>query len=99
MLRCIGRNNRGCPAGIEIDLEAIQFEMSEKKTRTICNSYPRKEPDDVQFYGNFWVKRQEHPLVLLFQIQIKNRMTIHIKDTIIDPVIPIMYMKKSYGIP
>jgi hypothetical protein len=51
------------------------------------------------FLGIFEGKTTGTLLVLLFQIQIKNRMTIHIKDTIIDPVIPIMYMKKSYGIP
>jgi chorismate synthase len=41
----------GCPSGIEINLEAIQLEMS--RSQSVSNRYPKKEPDDVQFLSIF----------------------------------------------
>jgi chorismate synthase len=39
----------GCPSGIELDLDAIQLEMSRRKPGQSAIVTQRKEPDDVQF--------------------------------------------------
>jgi chorismate synthase len=69
----------GCPSGIEIDLEAIQFEMSRRKPGQSAIVTQGKNRRCSVLMGIFEGKRQEHLLVLLFQIQIKNRMIISYK--------------------
>jgi chorismate synthase len=44
----------GCPPGIPIDLEAIQFEMSRRKPGQSAIVTQRKEPDDVQFLSGIF---------------------------------------------
>ena len=44
----------GCPSGIELDLDAIQFEMSRRKPGQSKIVTQRKEPDDVQFLSGIF---------------------------------------------
>jgi chorismate synthase len=44
----------GCPSGIQLDLEAIQFEMSRRKPGQSAIVTQRKEPDDVQFLSGIF---------------------------------------------
>ena len=44
----------GCPPGVTIDLEAIQFEMSRRKPGQSAIVTQRKEPDDVQFLSGIF---------------------------------------------
>jgi chorismate synthase len=62
----------GCPSGIEINLEAIQLEMSRRKPVS-QQSLPRKEPDDVQFLSGIFEVKLGTPISLLFQYKSKIR--------------------------
>jgi len=44
----------GCPSGIQLDLEAIQLEMSRRKPGQSAIVTQRKEPDDVQFLSGIF---------------------------------------------
>ena len=44
----------GCPSGITLDFEAIQFEMSRRKPGQSAIVTQRKEPDDVQFLSGIF---------------------------------------------
>ena len=44
----------GCPSGIQLDLDAIQFEMSRRKPGQSAIVTQRKEPDDVQFLSGIF---------------------------------------------
>jgi chorismate synthase len=44
----------GCPSGIKLDLDAIQFEMSRRKPGQSAIVTQRKEPDDVQFLSGIF---------------------------------------------
>ena len=44
----------GCPSGIELDFDAIQFEMSRRKPGQSAIVTQRKEPDDVQFLSGIF---------------------------------------------
>ena len=44
----------GCPPGVSIDLEAIQFEMSRRKPGQSAIVTQRKEQDDVQFLSGIF---------------------------------------------
>ena len=44
----------GCPPGIALDLDAIQFEMSRRKPGQSAIVTQRKEPDDVQFLSGIF---------------------------------------------
>ncbi len=44
----------GCPSGIALDFEAIQFEMSRRKPGQSAIVTQRKEPDDVQFLSGIF---------------------------------------------
>jgi chorismate synthase len=44
----------GCPSGIELDLQAIQYEMSRRKPGQSAIVTQRKEPDDVQFLSGIF---------------------------------------------
>lgn len=55
----------GCPPGIVLDFEAIQFEMSRRKPGQSAIVTQRKEEDEVQFLsGIFEGKQQELQLDL-----------------------------------
>lgn len=44
----------GCPSGIALDFEAIQFEMNRRKPGQSAIVTQRKEPDDVQFLSGIF---------------------------------------------
>ena len=44
----------GCPSGIQLDLDAIQFEMSRRKPGQSAIVTQRKEQDDVQFLSGIF---------------------------------------------
>jgi chorismate synthase len=44
----------GCPSGIELDLEAIEIEMSRRKPGQSAIVTQRKEPDAVQFLSGIF---------------------------------------------
>ena len=44
----------GCPSGIALDFESIQFEMSRRKPGQSAIVTQRKEPDDVQFLSGIF---------------------------------------------
>lgn len=44
----------GCPSGIQLDLDAIQVEMSRRKPGQSAIVTQRKEPDDVQFLSGIF---------------------------------------------
>ena len=44
----------GCPSGITLDFEAIQFEMSRRKPGQSAIVTQRREPDDVQFLSGIF---------------------------------------------
>jgi len=44
----------GCPSGIELDFQAIQYEMSRRKPGQSAIVTQRKEPDDVQFLSGIF---------------------------------------------
>ena len=63
----------GCPAGVNIDLEAIQKDLNRRKPGQSSIVTQRKEPDEVTFFQEFSkVKQPERQLVLQYKIQIKN---------------------------
>jgi len=44
----------GCPAGIELDFEAIQYELDRRKPGQSKIVTQRKEPDEVQFLSGIF---------------------------------------------
>ena len=53
----------GCPAGIQIDIEAIQYDLSRRKPGQSKITTQRKEPDQVEFLsGVFEGKTQGTPI-------------------------------------
>lgn len=49
----------GCPAGISIDLNAIQFEMDRRKPGQSAIVTQRKEPDEVRFLSGIFEEKQQ----------------------------------------
>ena len=89
----------GCPAGIELDLEAIQYEMSRRKPGQSAIVTQRKEDDTVQFLsGIFEGKTNGTPIG--FVIPNSNQKSddyAHIKDSYRPSHADYVYEKK-YGI-
>lgn len=89
----------GCPAGIELDLEAINYEMSRRKPGQSAIVSQRKEDDKVQFLsGVFEGKTTGTPIG--FVIENSNQKTedyTHIKDSYRPSHADYVYEKK-YGI-
>lgn len=73
----------GCPAGLEIDLEAIQKEMERRKPGQSAIVTQRKEPDTVEFYsGIFEGKTTGTPIgFAIHNTNQKSRDYSHIKDS------------------
>jgi len=44
----------GCPAGIKLDLEAIQNDLDRRKPGQSAIVTQRKEPDEVRFYSGIF---------------------------------------------
>ena len=89
----------GCPPGITIDLEAIQFEMSRRKPGQSAIVTQRKEPDDVQFLsGIFEGKTTGTPIGFIIpNTNQKSDDYSHIKDTYRPSHADYVYEQK-YGI-
>ncbi|UQD57253.1 chorismate synthase [Flavobacterium sp. K5-23] len=89
----------GCPSGIEIDLEAIQFEMSRRKPGQSAIVTQRKEPDDVQFLsGIFEGKTTGTPIGFIIpNTNQKSDDYSHIKDNYRPSHADYVYEKK-YGV-
>ena len=47
----------GCPAGIELDLDAIQLDLDRRKPGQSAIVTQRKEPDEVAFYSGIFEKK------------------------------------------
>jgi chorismate synthase len=89
----------GCPSGIEINLEAIQFEMSRRKPGQSAIVTQRKEPDDVQFLsGIFEGKTTGTPIGFIIpNTNQKSDDYSHIKDNYRPSHADYVYEKK-YGV-
>ena len=89
----------GCPSGIALDLEAIQFEMSRRKPGQSKIVTQRKEPDDVQFLsGIFEGKTTGTPIGFIIpNTNQKSDDYSHIKDNYRPSHADYVYEKK-YGI-
>ncbi|MBP2833557.1 chorismate synthase [Aquimarina sp. U1-2] len=73
----------GCPAGIELDLDAIQQELDRRKPGQSAIVTQRKEPDTVAFYsGIFESKTTGTPIGFVIQnANQKSKDYSHIKDS------------------
>ncbi len=73
----------GCPAGISIDLEAIQEELNRRKPGQSAIVTQRKEPDEVTFYsGIFEGKTTGTPIgFAIHNTNQKSKDYSHIKDS------------------
>jgi chorismate synthase len=89
----------GCPSGIILDLEAIQFEMSRRKPGQSAIVTQRKEPDDVQFLsGIFEGKTTGTPIGFIIpNTNQKSDDYSHIKDNYRPSHADYVYEKK-YGV-
>ncbi|HKO78157.1 MAG TPA: chorismate synthase [Flavobacterium sp.] len=89
----------GCPSGIQLDLEAIQFEMSRRKPGQSSIVTQRKEPDDVQFLsGIFEGKTTGTPIGFIIpNTNQKSDDYSHIKDNYRPSHADYVYEKK-YGV-
>lgn len=89
----------GCPPGIELDFEAIQFEMSRRKPGQSAIVTQRKEDDEVQFLsGIFEGKTTGTPIGFIIpNTNQKSDDYSHIKDTYRPSHADYVYEQK-YGI-
>ncbi|MAN58591.1 MAG: chorismate synthase [Flavobacteriaceae bacterium] len=81
--KAIGGIIDGCPAGITIDLEAIENDMQRRKPGQSAIVTQRKEPDSVQFFsGIFEGKTTGTPIGFVIEnTNQKSNDYSHIKDT------------------
>ena len=89
----------GCPSGISLDLDVIQFEMSRRKPGQSKIVTQRKEPDDVQFLsGIFEGKTTGTPIGFIIpNTNQKSDDYSHIKDNYRPSHADYVYEKK-YGV-
>ncbi|MBL6662336.1 MAG: chorismate synthase, partial [Flavobacteriaceae bacterium] len=73
----------GCPAGIELDLEAIQKDLDRRKPGQSAIVTQRKEPDEVTFFsGLFEGKTTGTPIgFAIHNTNQKSKDYSHIQDT------------------
>lgn len=73
----------GCPAGIKLDLEAIQNDLDRRKPGQSAIVTQRKEPDEVRFYsGIFEGKTTGTPIgFAIYNTNQKSKDYSHIKDS------------------
>jgi chorismate synthase len=89
----------GCPAGIKLDLEAIQNDLDRRKPGQSAIVTQRKEPDEVRFYsGIFEGKTTGTPIgFAIHNTNQKSKDYSHIKDSYRPSHADYVYDKK-YGI-
>ena len=96
--RAIGGVLDGCPAGIELDLEAIQADLNRRKPGQSAIVTQRKEPDTVEIYsGVFEGKTTGTPIgFAIHNTNQKSKDYSHIKDSYRPSHADYVYDKK-YG--
>lgn len=89
----------GCPAGITLDMEAIQEELNRRKPGQSAIVTQRKEPDEVHFYsGVFEGKTTGTPIgFAIYNTNQKSKDYSHIKDSYRPSHADYVYEKK-YGL-
>jgi chorismate synthase len=89
----------GCPAGITLDMEAIQEELNRRKPGQSAIVTQRKEPDEVHFYsGVFEGKTTGTPIgFTIYNTNQKSKDYSHIKDSYRPSHADYVYEKK-YGV-
>lgn len=89
----------GCPAGITLDMEAIQEELNRRKPGQSAIVTQRKEPDEVYFYsGVFEGKTTGTPIgFAIYNTNQKSKDYSHIKDSYRPSHADYVYEKK-YGV-
>ena len=89
----------GCPAGITLDMEAIQEELNRRKPGQSSIVTQRKEPDEVHFYsGVFEGKTTGTPIgFAIYNTNQKSKDYSHIKDSYRPSHADYVYEKK-YGV-
>ena len=89
----------GCPAGINLDMEAIQEELNRRKPGQSAIVTQRKEPDEVHFYsGVFEGKTTGTPIgFAIYNTNQKSKDYSHIKDSYRPSHADYVYEKK-YGV-
>lgn len=96
--KAIGGVLDGCPAGIELDLDAIQTDLNRRKPGQSAIVTQRKEPDSVEFYsGLFEGKTTGTPIgFAIHNTNQKSKDYSHIKDSYRPSHADFVYDKK-YG--
>ena len=81
--KAIGGVIDGCPAGIELDLKAIQYDLDRRKPGQSAIVTQRKEPDEVEFFsGIFEGKTTGTPIgFAIHNTNQKSNDYSHIKDS------------------
>ena len=81
--KAIGGVIDGCPAGVELDLEAIQRDLNRRKPGQSAIVTQRKEPDEVEFFsGIFEGKTTGTPIgFAIHNTNQKSKDYSHIKDS------------------
>ena len=94
--KAIGGVIDGCPAGIELDLNAIQHDLNRRKPGQSAIVTQRKEPDEVEFFsGIFDGKTTGTPIgFAIHNTNQKSKDYSHIKDSY-RPLMQIMSMMKN----
>ncbi|SKB75132.1 chorismate synthase [Maribacter arcticus] len=96
--KAIGGVIDGCPSGIELDLEAIQYDLDRRKPGQSAIVTQRKEPDEVEFFsGIFEGKTTGTPIgFAIHNTNQKSKDYGHIKDSYRPSHADYVYDKK-YG--
>ena len=81
--KAIGGVIDGCPAGIELDLNEIQYDLNRRKPGQSTIVTQRKEPDEVEFFsGIFEGKTTGTPIgFVIYNTNQKSKDYSHIKDS------------------
>ncbi len=97
--KAIGGVIDGCPAGVELDLEAIQRDLDRRKPGQSAIVTQRKEPDEVEFFsGIFEGKTTGTPIgFAIHNTNQKSKDYSHIKDSFRPSHADYVYDEK-YGI-
>ena len=96
--RAIGGIIDGCPAGLELDLNAVQHDLDRRRPGQSAITTQRKEPDTVEFYsGVFEGKTTGTPIgFAIHNTNQKSKDYSHIKDSYRPSHADFVYDKK-YG--
>ena len=97
--KAVGGVIDGCPAGVELDLEAIQRDLDRRKPGQSAIVTQRKEPDEVEFFsGIFEGKTTGTPIgFAIHNTNQKSKDYSHIKDSYLPSHADYVYDEK-YGI-